>query len=50
MFAFTEFSQNAQRAVCMLAAAVIVVANIGLGGLVAQYAEPHYSVTITQLQ
>jgi hypothetical protein len=49
MFAITEFSQNAQRTVCMLLAAAIVIANIGLSAVVAQYAQPHYSVTITQL-
>lgn len=50
MFAITEFSRNTQRSLCMLMAAVIVIANIGLGALVAQSAQPHYSVTITQLQ
>jgi hypothetical protein len=49
MIAITEISRNAQRAVCMLVAAVIVMANLGLGAVVAQSALPHYSVTITQL-
>lgn len=49
MFAITEFSRKTQRTVCMLAAAVIALANIGLGVLMAQHAGPHYLVTITQL-
>lgn len=49
MLAITEFSRNAQRAICMLVAAVIVMANIGFGAMVAKSAEPGYSVTITQL-
>lgn len=49
MIAITEFSQSAQRTVCMLVAAVIVMANLALGAIVAESAQPHYSVTITQL-
>jgi hypothetical protein len=49
MIAITEFSPNAQRTVCMLVAAVIVMANIGFSAIVAEAAQPHYSVTITQL-
>jgi len=38
MFAVTEFSRNAQRAICMLMAAVIVSAGLALGAFGAQYA------------
>ena len=51
MFALTEISQVTQRAVCMLMAAVIVAASIGIGAFAAQSAEhPGYSITIAQLQ
>lgn len=51
MFALTEFSRNIQRAVCMLAAAVIVAASLSLAAYESQ-APLHggYSVTVTQLQ
>lgn len=51
MFALTGFSRSTQRAVCMLAAAVIVVVSLSLGVYAAQ-APLHdgYSVTVTQLQ
>jgi hypothetical protein len=38
MFALTEIGRNAQRAICMLMAAVIVAAGLALGAFGAQYA------------
>jgi hypothetical protein len=51
MFALTEISQSTQRAVCMLLAAVIVVASLSLGEYGAQpVLHGGYSVTVTQLR
>jgi hypothetical protein len=50
MFTATDFSQTTQRAVSLLMAAVIVAATLAMGALVAQSAQPGYSVTVTQLQ
>lgn len=51
MFSLTEFSRIAQRAVCLLASAVIVTVSLSLGAFEAQSAvHDGYSVTITQLQ
>jgi hypothetical protein len=48
MVAFTGFNRSI---VCMLTAAVIVVASLAFGALAAEYAaHDGYSVTITQLQ
>ena len=50
MFALTELSRVAQRAVCMVLAAVIVASSLSVGALGAYSAEHDgYSVTITQL-
>jgi hypothetical protein len=51
MFALTEISRSTQRAVCMLLAAVIVVASLSLGEYGAQpVLHGGYSVTVTQLR
>ena len=51
MFAITEFSRTAQRAVCGVMAAFIVFTSLSLGVYgVDAAAHPGYSVTITQLQ
>jgi hypothetical protein len=51
MFALTDISRSTQRLVCMLLAAVIVVASLSLGAFGARNAShSDYSVTITQLQ
>ena len=51
MFALTDLSRNAQRAVCMLLSVVIVTASLSLGAYKA-HSTMHsgYSVTVTQLQ
>lgn len=51
MFAVTEVSRSAQRAVCMLMSAVIVSVTLAFGAVSAQSAlHSDYSVTVTQLQ
>lgn len=48
---FAQISRTSQRAVCMLLAAVIVIASLSLGALGSQLPlHPGYSVTVTQLQ
>ena len=50
MFAVTEFSRRAQRAICMVLSAVIVTVSLSLGAYGAQSAlQDGYSVTVTQL-
>lgn len=50
MTSLIDFSHNAQRAVCLLVAAVIVTASLSLAVFAAQRPQPtDYSVTITQL-
>jgi hypothetical protein len=51
MFAITDFTGNAQRAVCLMLSAVIVAASLSLGAYGSQASlRDGYSVTITQLQ
>jgi hypothetical protein len=51
MYAVLELSRNTQRAVCMLAAAVIVSISLSLGAYAAQSSlHDGYSVTVTQIQ
>jgi hypothetical protein len=53
MFALTEISRNAQRAICMLMAAVIVAAGLSLGAFGAQYAlndaQAHFAAGVVRV-
>jgi hypothetical protein len=50
MLTITDFTRNAQRAVCLMLSAVIVAASLSLGAYGSQAPLRHgYSVTITQL-
>ena len=50
MFSNPKSRNVLQNATCMLLAIIIVSAGLTLGALGADYAaQPHYSVTITQL-
>lgn len=51
MYAFTQFTQTTQRAVCMLVSVAIVTVSLAFGAYGVQTMEHlGYSVTVTQLQ
>jgi hypothetical protein len=49
MFALTQISRSTQQYICMALSALIVTASLSVGALMAEAAQPDYSVTITQI-
>lgn len=50
MFAVTEFSSSARRAICMLMAVMVVAVSLSVGAFGAESAShPGYSVTVSEV-